>query len=341
MINIYRCQLISKQDQLNAMLNNASSSFFAVDSAEEEIIEEYLDEDLLMSDRDESPENLFEVISLPNFKKLPDTSDCDAIIKLIDEIEEKNQIILECSKPQSRSKRPKLSKHSTACDELQPIEREELKFEKQIPKLIMMPAVEGESSNDCGSGVIVYTVDKKCHICDQEFGSDFQLKRHQISIHPLAEPITCCNQMFEFNRDYKKHQKSSHSKAVECPFCGKMLKNKKTFLVHKRSHQSISERKFKCSYSDCTKAFNFKLHLDNHERTHSGIKPFKCSYCGLSFKQSYHLTLHTRKHQGIDNSCSTCHLKFRLKSQLEKHKQSCNGSELPNEKEFYKEPVEL
>lgn len=229
-----------------------------------EMLEEYIENDGEESTSDgvEVEEELVEVITLPSVKNLPITADNDTIIRLIDEIEEKNQMILEFSNQPLNIRRQKVLKVQSAADRT-----EELKYEKQMPKLIMNP---NESSVSKNSGLVIYASEKSCIICGQVFRSDFQLTRHRRSFHPLEEPVVCCTLVFNFYGDYKKHQSLKHPKTVECCFCGKILKSKKTYLVHKRSHQSISDRKFKCSYLTCEKSFNFKLHLDNHERTHSG-----------------------------------------------------------------------
>lgn len=154
---------------------------------------------------------------------------------------------------------------------VQPVERtEELKFEVQVPKLIMRPAQPNESLEDDSRGLILYAVEDKCEICNETFQSSLKLKRHQLEFHPLPEPITCCDQVFMFNSEHKKHCATAHPKTLACPYCSKVLKSRKTLLVHKKTHQNVLDRKFKCNHPQCAKAFNFKLHLENHERTHTG-----------------------------------------------------------------------
>lgn len=295
---------------------NETCNISTDDLIEEEIIEEYLDDDSLTYEAD------LDETQIPIISNKADNS---AIIKLIDEIEERNQKILESTKSRVRIKGQKAAKtrQSKRENSRTVLRNEELKFKPQVPLLILKPMNEAEALTNKTGGIVLYSQPHKCNVCSQEFSSDFRLKRHQELSHPLETPMMCCSQTFNYMKDYKQHHRSAHPRSVICPYCGKILKSRKTFLVHKRSHQNVSERKFKCQYVDCNKAFNFKIHLENHERCHSGDKPFKCNKCSASFRQVYQLTLHNRKHDGIVIQCSKCRIRLKSKNQLQAHEKNC------------------
>jgi hypothetical protein len=51
---------------------------------------------------------------------------------------------------------------------------------------------------------------------------------------------------------------------------------------------------YKCSYVPCTAIFSRPCRLEEHERSHTGERPFKCSHdgCEKTFSRDYHLSRH-------------------------------------------------
>ena len=90
---------------------------------------------------------------------------------------------------------------------------------------------------------------------------------------------------------YKKYPFHSDS---ECPQCKeKICKN--NFIRHIRSNHlsdDFSLNRLKCSF--CDMRFPSKLLLGNHERTHTGQKPFKCTLCPYEGVQRANLDLHVQ-----------------------------------------------
>lgn len=243
---------------------------------------------------DESSQSLAEMPSVRNLKQ-PNSTD---IVKLIEEIEKRNHLIVESSKPtvaiRKRSVKKKEMKSSNTQKEKTHVRRVERKeaviVEKLEPKLILKPMLD---ENNKTGGVVIYDREKhQCSNCNEKFPSQFLLKRHMAKSHPME----CCDQVFKFNHDYKKRLANCPSKnAVTCAECNKTLKNKKTFQIHLKSHLTATERKFKCNWKNCTKSFNMKIHLENHLRMHKNEKCFPCPQCSVAFKQKHQVAIHVKQ----------------------------------------------
>lgn len=59
---------------------------------------------------------------------------------------------------------------------------------------------------------------------------------------------------------------------------------------------SLNESVFVCAYDECSATFSTGTRLEWHMRTHSGERPFECSFpnCGKKYTRRFHLTRHVR-----------------------------------------------
>ena len=113
-------------------------------------------------------------------------------------------------------------------------------------------------------------------------------------------------------------------------------------VEHRRPTQQISDsskvraqnqdpsKRSKCKASQrcqfCKKEFRNVYHLREHERIHTGDRPFKCDVCGVSFTQSGNLSSHKRTHTGErPHKCKTCGTSFTNSSNLRKHERIHSG----------------
>ncbi|KAF8160859.1 hypothetical protein B0H34DRAFT_765950 [Crassisporium funariophilum] len=58
-----------------------------------------------------------------------------------------------------------------------------------------------------------------------------------------------------------------------------------------------TKRRYCCTYQGCEKAYIKPSRLEEHERSHTGQRPFVCDNCNKSYLRETHLHAHARSHQ--------------------------------------------
>ena len=126
----------------------------------------------------------------------------------------------------------------------------------------------------------------------------------------------------------RKKMQSNHNRKFRCPFsfCAKAYNHKNKMLAHLRTHVYILSfnpiqygiKPFQCSY--CSKSFNEKGNLKTHIRIHTGERPYHCDKCSKSFKAFGQLRDHLTSHTGIKPfQCPICLKFYRRKGILKNH----------------------
>lgn len=165
----------------------------------------------------------------------------------------------------------------------------------------------------------------KCEVCGKTFPRQAELDIHMLS-HGNVRPFECdlCELKFKLKFQLKSHLLVFHiEKRLECEMCGKVLRNKtkESLELHMSTH--VKDR-FKCEF--CGKSsFEGKRDLDEHRRTHTGVKPHKCEVCLKSFNHHRNLAVHMRTHRTHAFRCGTCKKSFARKAQLEVHERKHTG----------------
>ena len=96
-------------------------------------------------------------------------------------------------------------------------------------------------------------------------------------------------------------------------------------LFHTKDQHEMSRKNHKCSI--CAKIFFNKHGLKLHMDTHSGNKPFKCTFCDMSMTLEHNLKKHIyRVHIGYKKtSCKICNKQLSPES-LKEHMNSHTGT---------------
>lgn len=161
-----------------------------------------------------------------------------------------------------------------------------------------------------------------CNDCGAEIQGVLELKKHMKKVHPEARPFRCqiCGRTFKKQSQLEEHENAIHfttSLDFQCDQCKRNFKTKKLLRSHMRSHSDL--RPHKCS--ECASAFKMRQELKRHFlRKHTAEDPEKCSTCQMTFKRRKEMMNHQATAHGIALlECELCEKTFLTQRYLQKH----------------------
>ncbi len=169
----------------------------------------------------------------------------------------------------------------------------------------------------------------QCGECEEMFPSELLLKRH-VTTHVRVKPMQCaqCSKVFVSVDSIRKHMKTHAAKRkhfeipdsdlessppppglddsddldytpvstsrTASPLKKKLFQSPQSYPdfapKSRASHAESTARSVSCV--TCGKTYLRPGALRNHERVHTGEKPFTCDVCGMTFRTNHHLKFH-------------------------------------------------
>lgn len=176
-------------------------------------------------------------------------------------------------------------------------------------------------SEDAERNVIEEQVVSKrrtCNVCFKVYSSASTLSRHKrLHTRKILTNIKSIKKPLPVisNTNEEADREGFHA----CQYCEKLFRSRKHVVDHERVH--TGERPFSCN--QCSLSFSRRAILWRHKKTHLGYRPYSCTFCPKSFLMNFQLNQHiAEKHMPKDTyDCHRCDKTYRTMLALRKHEQ--------------------
>ncbi|XP_065302581.1 zinc finger protein 2-like [Dermacentor albipictus] len=165
----------------------------------------------------------------------------------------------------------------------------------------------------------------QCPLCPATFSQRGNARVH-LRLHGRSTPVARRNRLAHSAFDRTRHSSphvvgppastqmprltvggggaGSSARALrhQCRLCPYESRWRSSLVQHERVH--TGERPFRCHL--CNRGFVHRSHVVRHLRTHTGERPFRCPLCPATFAQRSNVKVHLRSHvpQDSGNHCA-------------------------------------
>ncbi|CDQ82294.1 unnamed protein product [Oncorhynchus mykiss] len=157
-----------------------------------------------------------------------------------------------------------------------------------------------------------------CYTCGKKFRQPTHLRIHSRT-HLCHTQHQCllCFKYFPCASKLQRHNLvHTGLRPFRCLACGKTFRQ----TTHLKVHEGTHKKAHLCTI--CQKGFDTPSKLSRHFLIHTGIRPFKCSFCTKTYRQPCHLRSHEQRTHEIKtcSDCDTCITSFETERDLQVHK---------------------
>ena len=135
--------------------------------------------------------------------------------------------------------------------------------------------------------MIPVTIKTPCKKCGETIRASSypELQRHKC--HPAENEFPCdkCDKKFRAKSTLRYHVRVEHTNALR--------KQRHSVTTTSAKRSSVSGGRFVCKFDGCDKSYASKNYLVEHERVHTGEKPFQCPNC----QRRFYRILDQKKHR--------------------------------------------